>query len=481
MINSISDVIIPIMGITGSGKSTFISKLLREECDIVGHNLSSRTSGIDLFPLEYEDGRRIFLLDTPGFDDTFRSDADILKEIAFVLAQTYQKKINVAGIVYMHRITDNRISGTSLRNINVLKSLCGEKAFPRIVLVSSMWDLLAGEPELYEEATTRELELRSTNEFWGSLCNGGSQVARWTGDEHSTLGVIHHIMTTYKANDNDALRIQKELVDQGKCLEETEAGKAVNQVLEEANARRHEDIQSISTSRQKALENGDRLLAQEMENDLATTRKELRDIQRSQFQMKINMESLVQEKTAEYNQLLKEVRRGQQNISIVVQQYRAEQRRVLRETEDNERALTEARIFSERDRSERRDNAAKVSREEAARLAIERTNLDEVDMELQEQFEEEQTLLEEHRKELEKRLRRDRRKELIKKNSIPILTLLAGLGVTIGGGVLINPAMIGAGAGMIVSGAQKLDFSRKKNKKESEDKEETKPTFDEID
>jgi hypothetical protein len=59
--------------------------------------------------------------------------------------------------------------------------------------------------------------------------------------------------------------------------------------------------------------------------------------------------------------------------------------------------------------------------------------------------------------------------------------LLAGLGVTIGGGVLINPAMIGAGAGIIVSGAQKLDFDPKKKKKENEDKEETKPTFNEID
>jgi hypothetical protein len=354
-------------------------------------------------------------------------------------------------------------------------------AFPRIVLASSMWNLLAEEPKLHEEATTRELELRSTNEFWGSLCNGGSQVARWTGDEHSTLGIIDHIMTTYNATDNEALRIQKELVDQGKCLEETEAGKAVNQVLEEANVRHCEDIQSISTSRLMALENGDELAAQEMENDLDKMRKELRDIQHSQFQMKINMESLVQEKTTEYDRLLREVRQEQQNISTAIQQYHTEQLRVLRETEENERALTEARIFSERDRSERRDNAAKVSREEAERLSIERTNLDEVDEELQKQFDEEQTLLEERRKELEKRLRRDRRKELIKKNTIPILTLLAGLGVTIGGGVLINPAMIGAGAGMIVSGVQKLDFARKKKKKETEDKEETIPTYVDID
>ncbi|PQE28238.1 GTP binding domain protein [Rutstroemia sp. NJR-2017a WRK4] len=468
------------MGITGTGKSTFISKLLQEESDIVGHNLSSRTSGIDLFPLEYEDGRRIFLLDTPGFDDTFRSDADILKEIAFVLAQTYRKKIHVAGIVYMHRITDNRVSGTSLRNITLLKSLCGEKVFPKVFLVSSMWDLVAGEPELQEEATARELELRSTNEFWGSLCNGGSQVARWTGDEHSTLGIIDHIMTAYKSTGYEALRIQKELVDQGKCLKETEAGKAVSQALEDANSRHRGDILSISVSRQTALQHGDRLLVQEMENELDKVRKELRYIQRSQVKMKINMDSLVQEKTSEYDRLLGEVRREQRNISTAVQQYCTEQQRMLREKEDNERVLAEGGLLSESDRRERRDNVAIVSMDEAARFAIERANLDEVDEELQEQFEEEQRLLEERRKELEKRLRRARRKELMKKNTIPILSLLAGLGVTIGGGVLINPAMIAAGAGIMVSGAQKLDFNRKKKKKDNEE-EETKPVFDEID
>lgn len=34
------------------------------------------------------DGRRVFLMDTPGFDDTNVSDADILKKIAAFLAVT---------------------------------------------------------------------------------------------------------------------------------------------------------------------------------------------------------------------------------------------------------------------------------------------------------------------------------------------------------------------------------------------------------
>ena len=34
------------------------------------------------------DGRKVVLIDTPGFDDTSKSDTDILKMIAFFLATT---------------------------------------------------------------------------------------------------------------------------------------------------------------------------------------------------------------------------------------------------------------------------------------------------------------------------------------------------------------------------------------------------------
>ena len=52
----------------------------------VGMSLESCTAEVQLaneFPL---DGRRVILIDTPGFDDTSKSDADILKMIAAFLA-----------------------------------------------------------------------------------------------------------------------------------------------------------------------------------------------------------------------------------------------------------------------------------------------------------------------------------------------------------------------------------------------------------
>ena len=48
----------------------------------------SCTADVELSKEFFVDGRRVFLIDTPGFDDTNVSDADILKKIAAFLAVT---------------------------------------------------------------------------------------------------------------------------------------------------------------------------------------------------------------------------------------------------------------------------------------------------------------------------------------------------------------------------------------------------------
>jgi len=64
----------------------------------------------------------------PGFDDTSRSDTDVLKDVAFFLSQTYKHTVRLAGIIYLHRITDMRMAGSSLRNLTMFKKLCGDEA-----------------------------------------------------------------------------------------------------------------------------------------------------------------------------------------------------------------------------------------------------------------------------------------------------------------------------------------------------------------
>ena len=54
----------------------------------VGGDLESCTSEVQVTDAFTLDERRVILIDTPGFDDTSRSDTDILELIATFLATT---------------------------------------------------------------------------------------------------------------------------------------------------------------------------------------------------------------------------------------------------------------------------------------------------------------------------------------------------------------------------------------------------------
>ena len=54
----------------------------------VGNNLESCTTDIQLADEFTLDGQRVILIDTPGFDDTLKSDTDVLKMIAAFLNTT---------------------------------------------------------------------------------------------------------------------------------------------------------------------------------------------------------------------------------------------------------------------------------------------------------------------------------------------------------------------------------------------------------
>ena len=63
----------------------FINLVSGSNLDI-GKGLRSCTNAVQLAGAFNLDGRRVVLIDTPGFDDTTRSDTDVLKMIAAFLA-----------------------------------------------------------------------------------------------------------------------------------------------------------------------------------------------------------------------------------------------------------------------------------------------------------------------------------------------------------------------------------------------------------
>ncbi|PVF99438.1 kinase-like protein [Serendipita vermifera] len=208
------DNVIAVMGATGVGKSSFIRVATGNSSVKVGNSLLSCTDKIQPIGCLHH-GRKFVFLDTPGFDDTKMSDATILANIAEWLAFSYKKGIKLTGLVYLHRISDNRMSGSSLRTLEMFKHVCGEDALQNVILVTTMGDAVNK-----SEWTARENALRE--EFWQPMITSGAQMMRFEQTSESAWNIIDQLSGVRRP-----IQLQREMVDTGKDLSQTAAGRSL--------------------------------------------------------------------------------------------------------------------------------------------------------------------------------------------------------------------------------------------------------------
>ena len=95
--------------------------------------------------------------------------------------------MQVAGVIYLHGISQTRMQGTSRRNLAVFSRLCGDSALDKVILATTMWDVVRE-----KEGAERELDLRGM--FWKKMISQGSTMFRFTGTYESAWEIVHHIL-----------------------------------------------------------------------------------------------------------------------------------------------------------------------------------------------------------------------------------------------------------------------------------------------
>ncbi|KAI8961907.1 P-loop containing nucleoside triphosphate hydrolase protein [Daldinia sp. FL1419] len=236
--------LIAIMGMTGTGKTTFINKMTGGDLE-TSNSLNSCTKMIEAATVKMED-QEICLIDSPGFDDTTLSDSDILKEIAGYLQELSEDSEKLTGLLYFYNISHVRLGGTASKNIRMFRALVGNKNMKNVVLVTTRWDLVQNEREDVVKARVAELE--SEDGFWGGMIRLGARHEMLRDTEEDGKRILHSLLGKRAVE----VQLQSQL-RQGLRLIDTTAGRTLEEELSMMQAKYEKEIAEVREELAQAI------------------------------------------------------------------------------------------------------------------------------------------------------------------------------------------------------------------------------------
>ncbi|KAK2781503.1 hypothetical protein FQN53_000519 [Emmonsiellopsis sp. PD_33] len=254
------DIVIPVMGVTGSGKSTFISLLADGPSAVIGHSLkgckplppysmhtinnsnplliaSPGTKSVEIYPYQLTPKTRIILLDTPSFNEASGTDIVTLRSLASFLSLLYTHNIKIAGLIYLHDISTRRMHSGAQRSLRLFKKLVGPGSLSSTILATNMWGKLTE----YREGTGREKQL--CDGYWDSMLARGSTVMRHSGSRRSAEQIVRALLR--KSSGEIVLNIQRQMVLQREQLSDTGAGQELYSEMREERYRYAKEMAAL--------------------------------------------------------------------------------------------------------------------------------------------------------------------------------------------------------------------------------------------
>jgi GTPase SAR1 family protein len=274
--SSNGEIVIAIMGETGVGKSSFIEAVTGQK-NISGHGLesgnffsyselrecllSSETATVDVkaYRVSYNSVNYV-LVDTPGYDDSSRSNEEVTGKILLWLRSSYQDGTRLNGIIYIHSILKPRMQGSVMKNMRIFRKLCGDQALGNVLLATSFWDSV---PQSVGDA--REAELVNSKDFWAGMIAKGSEVVRI---DRKDKAVCLQVMESIAAKSRIELAVQ-----QDPALDIDTRPDEIQQLEEEFEA----DRQKVKAETQQKLKDSERAGKAAMKEEKKSAKRQKRE------------------------------------------------------------------------------------------------------------------------------------------------------------------------------------------------------------
>jgi hypothetical protein len=238
-----------ILGLTGVGKSAFISSLLAGSAmaPTVGQSLQSCTKDVTKYNCTVG-GADFDLIDTPGFDDSYRSEMEVLQSISDYLVRHVQSGGYVDGVMFLHRIIDVRLSASAIRVADLVKRICGKDFYPYTALVTNMWQSLPSR----RMGVARLHELLNHPKFWRDFDEAFAPHYRLSRTKDSAEKIVGEFQWYLAQHGRiPSLQIVDELISQRLPLTMTSAGDLLEGELWRRKFRYEEEVARIEEEIQK--------------------------------------------------------------------------------------------------------------------------------------------------------------------------------------------------------------------------------------
>lgn len=190
----------------------------------------------------------VTLADIPAFDDTTRSDTEVLRLVAIWMKDVYDDRKRLVGIIYLHSISDKYMPESSSKNLRMLRCLCGTPNLDHIILASTLWDEVTK-----TDSDTRDWQLFQVGNLLGDLKKDGFMVRRYDYTQGGAMALVSELLQLPPI----VLQIQQEISIEEKKLIETDAGKEVDRALADLKKKHLADLADIRQELTRVMKEGE--------------------------------------------------------------------------------------------------------------------------------------------------------------------------------------------------------------------------------
>lgn len=218
------------------------------------------------------------------------------------------------------------MGGVALRNLTMFKKLCGDDFFPRVYLITTMWDNV--EKRIAE---AREAELIDKSDFWGAMVKGGANVERHWGTRDSAMDILVEAIRNRKTKAPTVLKVQTEMIDHNLRLDETAAGQQFEAELLKQREKYEREMKQMQQDIKELLEMNQMKAAEETErqrkefeekiargyDDQVKLKATLEQLQQRQAEELAKMQEQVEKDRHEYEEKIQRLERAQSQLSYM--------------------------------------------------------------------------------------------------------------------------------------------------------------------